>query len=353
MDPKKIDDTSILIFVWIMASGVLLMGGFWIYSYGFASLMNYRTGGNPPGVIFGSVLVMLIILTLYTAYQRITGRSGMKSIDPGLQYPCEGELDVGIPFDQAFHLSQLAVQLLPSVTITDTDPVTGTIHADAETLSAGQSKVTLTLEKKGVNVTHVRIHSLFPSPHEGTINDVRCTGQNEQIVNTLTNYLREQSQRTDNSVLIKTQSTQAHTDTNSGNLHTSWISSPEPNSCYKNPEKAAVLSLIIPGLGQAYNGRSDEGAVIALGTGMCLMLYIIPGVLVWAYGVYYAYTTAQRMNHSVIPFRPGTTVGMIFVAVFALICLAAAYHVIALFGLPGLVTFGLDPVGTCLRMRCI
>jgi hypothetical protein len=352
MDPKKIDDTSILIFVWIMASGVLLISGFWIYSYGFASLMNYRTGGNPPGVIFGFVLVMLIIVILYSAYQRITGRSGM-SIDPGLQYPCEGELELGIPFDQAFHLSRLAVQLLPSVTITDADPGTGTIHADAETLSAGHSKVTLTLEKKGANVTRVRIHSLFPLRHRGRTAPLRFTGQNKQIVNTLTNYLREQSQRTDNSVLIKTQSNQAHTDTYLGDLHTSWISSPEPNPCYKNPEKAAVLSLVLPGLGQAYNGRSDEGAAIALGTGMCLMIYIIPGILVWAYGVYYAYTTAQRMNRSDIPFRPGTAFGMICVAGFALVCLAAAYHVIALFGLPGLVTFGLDPVGTCMRMQCI
>ncbi len=353
MDPKKIDDTSILIFVWIMASGIILIGGFWIYSYGFASLMNYRTGGNPPGVIFGSVLVMLIFVILYSAYQRITGRSGMMSIDPGLQYPCEGELEVGIPFDQAFHISQLAVQLLPSVTITDADPGTGTIHADAETLSAGHSKVTLTLEKKGANVTWVRIHSLFPLRHRGRTAPLRFTGQNKQIVNTITNYLREQAQRTDNSVLIKAQANQEHTDTYGGDLHTSWILSPEPTTYFKNPEKAAVLSLILPGLGQAYNGRSDEGAVIALGTGMCLMVYIIPGILVWAYGVYYTYTTAQRMNHSVIPFRPGTTVGMIFVAFFALICLAAAYHVIELFGLPGLVTFGLDPVGTCLRMRCI
>ena len=352
MDPKNIDDTSILIFVWIMASGVLLMGGFWIYSYGFASLMNYRTGGK-SGVIFCYVLFMLIIGTLYTAYLRITGRSGMKSIDPGLQYPYEAELELGIPFDQAFHLSQLAVQLLPSVTITDADPGNGIIHADAETLSAGHSEVTINLEKKGVKVTHVRIHSLFPSPHQGTINDARGTGQNEQIVKTLTTYLREQSQRIDNAVLIKTQTNQEHTDTCISDLHTSWSSSTEPTSYFKNPGKAAVLSLILPGLGQAYNGRSDEGAVIALGTGMCLMVYIIPGILVWAYGVYYAYTTAQRMNHSVIPFRPGTAFGMICVAGFALVCLAAAYYVISLFGLPGLVTFGLDPVGTSMRMRWI
>ena len=66
----------------------------------------------------------------------------------------------------------------------------------------------------------------------------------------------------------------------------------------KNPVLAAVLSLIIVGLGQVYNGQTIKGiiifvAAVILGlTGIGLILSFV----IWIYAMYDAYTIAQRIN---------------------------------------------------------
>ncbi len=68
---------------------------------------------------------------------------------------------------------------------------------------------------------------------------------------------------------------------------------------------AVAGSTFIPGLGQVYEGHILKGYLVFFGTFFGVFLLIIPGLIMWLYGIYDAYTTADRMNRGVIPFRAG------------------------------------------------
>ena len=66
----------------------------------------------------------------------------------------------------------------------------------------------------------------------------------------------------------------------------------------KNPVLALILSLIIVGLGQVYNGQTVKGIVlfiVALLLGLTGVGLII-SFIIWLYAMYDAYTIAQRIN---------------------------------------------------------
>ncbi|ABN58414.1 MULTISPECIES: hypothetical protein [Methanoculleus] len=71
----------------------------------------------------------------------------------------------------------------------------------------------------------------------------------------------------------------------------------------KNPVFAAGLSLLFPGLGQVYNGETGKGILVLFGVLAGLLVMLIPGVVVWIFGIYDARATARRMNAGVVPFR--------------------------------------------------
>jgi TM2 domain-containing membrane protein YozV len=169
-------------------------------------------------------------------------------------------------------------------------------------------------------------------------------GQNGQFIATISNYLREQSRQNIPCDSRKEQSREEYPGYPSGSPCSPYAA-PEEGSFHKDPQKAALLSLIIPGLGQTYNGKADVGMEIAFATGMGLMLYIAPGILFWLYGVADAYLTSRKMNNQVIPYRHTTGLRMALVAVFSILCLAAAGYVIARMGIPGLMTIGLTMLG--------
>jgi TM2 domain-containing membrane protein YozV len=70
----------------------------------------------------------------------------------------------------------------------------------------------------------------------------------------------------------------------------------------KNPVLALILSLIIVGVGQVYNGQIVKGIIfflvaVILGlTGIGLIISFI----IWLYAMYDAYNTAQRINNGEI-----------------------------------------------------
>jgi hypothetical protein len=66
---------------------------------------------------------------------------------------------------------------------------------------------------------------------------------------------------------------------------------------FRNPYKAAILSAIIPGLGQVYNGQLARGLKILI---FCWLL--IP----WIYGIRDAYQTAVLINQRRIATAPST-----------------------------------------------
>jgi TM2 domain-containing membrane protein YozV len=65
----------------------------------------------------------------------------------------------------------------------------------------------------------------------------------------------------------------------------------------RNPWVAAISSLLLPGIGQVYNGQVSKGIIIFLS---CWL--IIP----WIYGVVDAFITAKKVNRGEVIARPST-----------------------------------------------
>ena len=61
-----------------------------------------------------------------------------------------------------------------------------------------------------------------------------------------------------------------------------------------HPGVAAVLSVLIPGLGQVYNGRLGAGALWFLAAGFGYWAILVPGFLIHAASVWCAYRGARR-----------------------------------------------------------
>jgi TM2 domain-containing membrane protein YozV len=64
---------------------------------------------------------------------------------------------------------------------------------------------------------------------------------------------------------------------------------------------AAVLSFLIPGLGQIYNGQIGKGILfIIVGVILFLTIFIFIGIILyplfWIFNIYDAYNTAKQIN---------------------------------------------------------
>jgi TM2 domain-containing membrane protein YozV len=105
----------------------------------------------------------------------------------------------------------------------------------------------------------------------------------------------------------------------------------------KSPGIAAIGSFFFPGTGQVYNGEFGKGLAIFFGTMIGMFIFFIPGIAIWIYGMYDAYTTAKRMNLNEIPYVETNialiilmiifeiVVGIIMVVVFAAIIAAFVF----------------------------
>ena len=60
-----------------------------------------------------------------------------------------------------------------------------------------------------------------------------------------------------------------------------------------SPGIAAVLSVFIPGLGHVYAGRLVPAALWFLGTGFAYWMIVLPGFLVHAASIWFAYAAAR------------------------------------------------------------
>jgi TM2 domain-containing membrane protein YozV len=92
----------------------------------------------------------------------------------------------------------------------------------------------------------------------------------------------------------------------------------------KNPWISTILSFFFPGLGSVYNGDTVKGVAIYIGAIIGLFLFIVPGVIVWLYGMYDAYTTAKKMNEGLIPYQEANTMVIIGFIVVVLVIGAIA-----------------------------
>ncbi|WP_338097257.1 DUF5683 domain-containing protein [Methanolapillus ohkumae] len=70
----------------------------------------------------------------------------------------------------------------------------------------------------------------------------------------------------------------------------------------QNKFLALVFSFIWPGLGQVYNGQLWKGVAIYIGYIIGLLLFFIPGVVVWVYAMHDAFYGAEKINKREIPY---------------------------------------------------
>ena len=80
--------------------------------------------------------------------------------------------------------------------------------------------------------------------------------------------------------------------------------SPVPPVFYKNPGLAAVLSFFWMGLGQIYNGQIAKGVFFIIAYAIswiliCILIGFITTPLLWIYGMYDAYRSAQKINEDI------------------------------------------------------
>jgi TM2 domain-containing membrane protein YozV len=71
----------------------------------------------------------------------------------------------------------------------------------------------------------------------------------------------------------------------------------------KSAGLAALGSFCFSGLGQVYNGQLRKGVAIFFGTIAGMLLFVVPGIIIWIFGVRDAWQTAKKMNEGNIPFQ--------------------------------------------------
>jgi len=113
------------------------------------------------------------------------------------------------------------------------------------------------------------------------------------------------------------------------------IRSPEPPA-KKEPVLAALLSFIFPGSGQVYNGALGKGILILAGTIIGAFIFLIPGIIVWLFGIFDAYTTSEKMNKGEIPLKEASGESIIayilaFVAIIVIAVILFIFVIALLF----------------------
>jgi len=99
----------------------------------------------------------------------------------------------------------------------------------------------------------------------------------------------------------------------------------------KSPFLAAACSSFLPGLGQVYNGELGKGIAVFFGTLIGAFVLLIPGLVAWMYGLYDAWSTAQKMNSGQVPFRPAKPVHILLFILLAVVVLIVIFIVIMSF----------------------
>ncbi len=100
----------------------------------------------------------------------------------------------------------------------------------------------------------------------------------------------------------------------------------------KNTFFALILSFFIPGLGQVYNGRFWKGVGFMIAVPLGTLLLILPGLAIWIWGMYDAYSESEKINKGELPYKEPTVWEIIgFLLLPILIGLAIAFILVLFF----------------------
>ncbi|MDL2261613.1 DUF5683 domain-containing protein [Methanimicrococcus sp. OttesenSCG-928-J09] len=99
----------------------------------------------------------------------------------------------------------------------------------------------------------------------------------------------------------------------------------------KNTFLAVIFSFFIPGLGQVYNGKFWKGVLFMAATFIGSIL-IIPGLVIWIYGMYEAYKEAEKINNGELPYtEPSVWEIIIFLVLPILAAIAIVLFIFVFF----------------------
>jgi len=113
-----------------------------------------------------------------------------------------------------------------------------------------------------------------------------------------------------------------------GSISPGYLGYPASPRGQKNPTIAGFCSTCLPGLGQVYNGETGKGFFVFLLTLTGLVIFLIPGLIVWLYAMYDAYKVAGKMNTGEIAFRETRMLHVVLFIVFAVVVIVIAVLII-------------------------
>jgi len=103
----------------------------------------------------------------------------------------------------------------------------------------------------------------------------------------------------------------------------------------KDPFIAAILSFVLPGLGQVYNGDFKKGLMIqicfifsCIFSGIFFLFLLIP-FGIWLFGIYDAYTEAEKIRNGELPNKNATLKEILIILLWPFV-LAAVLFVLLL-----------------------
>ena len=121
----------------------------------------------------------------------------------------------------------------------------------------------------------------------------------------------------------------------------------EPNTptiVKKEPLLAAIGSFFFQGLGQVYNGEGMvKGLMYLIGWLIGSLIFIIPGLAIWLYGIYNAYKVADKMKSGTIPAKGTTTANLIiFIVLSIVVDVVYAFILFMIFAAIAVLIFGIS-----------
>ena len=106
----------------------------------------------------------------------------------------------------------------------------------------------------------------------------------------------------DSSEPAKTSHTSAYNTSASGTSETKTSASYISSTQTKHPFLALALSFIWTGLGQVYNGRFWRGVFFYFAVPIGAVCLIIPGIVMWVWCLWDAYTMTEKINRGELPY---------------------------------------------------
>ena len=231
--------------------------------------------------------------------------------------PKSREVSIHLPYDQAYQICLRSLQTLHFSDILSSDPTTGSIFA-----GVGAIRIRFSVRKISSSQTEIIITgnladaNNFQYIESRTRAVIRTLDKLKVFLSNHQNAEKEYSYGENNCKEL---------------LHT--------GSCEfsKSVPVAALLSLLIPGLGQSYNGKFVRGFGFMIATAAGLVAFILPGIVIWVYGIYDTYTTTREINEGRIPYAPvnGCIMLVHFLAGLALVVFSVMLFVILYWGAAG------------------